>query len=84
MIFCSALALGAIVTISTLLLLDNDDVDDDAQHPHRHFLLGRGMDCPLQDSARRGRWLRCRQRVDPWPSTLVFISVGDEEIGSII
>ena len=60
MIFCSALALGAIATISTLLLLDlecnpdNDDVDDDAQHPHRHFLLGRGMDCPLQDSARRG------------------------------
>ena len=58
--FHSALALGSIATLSTLLLLDlkwdlnNDGVDDNVLHHPRRLRLGRGMDCPLQASTRGG------------------------------
>ena len=58
MVFRSPLAIGSIATLSTLLLLklkwDLDDNDNDARHNHHFLQLGRGMDHPLQASARGG------------------------------
>ena len=81
-------ALGLIVNLLTLLLLDlecdlnNYNVDDDAKHPPHCLQLGRGMDRPLQASNRGGKYQRRWYQGYPCPHPIVFVSVRDEERGN--